>query len=160
MTGSNATLSGAIKSLLEQLGAGLQVFRSVAPPKAHMPFCVITEDVSWLVLNHGDTDVTTEMPVREQVQVDIYQALRGPDGERTENVELEHNICFALLNTRLPTWVNHVYGVRILNRSTATGDAATSNVRRTILTLEVDWVFAERTPDPRRVSDGRQRTRS
>ena len=146
---SNVTLAGAIKAVLEQLGLGIQAFRSLAPPKAHLPFCVITEDVAWSALYNGDTDLNPEMNVREQVQVDIYQQLRDPDGTRTENPDLEDLVCYALHTTRLPTWVNHVYGVRILMRSTGVGEAD-SNVRRTILTLEIDRSFEARTALARR----------
>jgi hypothetical protein len=146
---SNATLSGAIKTVLEQAGLGLQVFRSLAPPKAHMPYCVVTEDVAWTLGYNGDTDLNPEDQVREQVQVDIYQQLRASDGTRTEDVYLEDSICHLLNRTRLPTWVHPVYGVRILTRSTGVGDADT-NVRRTIVTLEIDRLFEARTPPPRR----------
>jgi hypothetical protein len=142
---SNATLSGAIKTVLEQAGLGLQVFRSLAPPKAHMPYCVVTEDVAWNAGHNGDTDLNPETLVREQAQVDIYQQLRGSDGTRTENVYLEDTVCHILHRTRLPTWVHPVYGVRILTRSTGVGDAST-NVRRTIVTLEIDRLFEARTP--------------
>ena len=74
---------------------------------------------------------------REQVQVDIYQALRAADGTRTENPDLEDLVCWHLAQSKLPTWVNPVYGVSILTRSTQT-DQARSNVRRTIVTLQVD----------------------
>ena len=144
MTVSNATLSGAIKTVLEQGGWGLQVFRSLAPPKALMPFCVVTEDISWVALPDGDTDASDEMTIQEQAQIDIYQQLRGPDGTRTEVIGLEDEICFALRSTRLPTWTQHVYGVQILARSA--GSDTDTNVRRTIVTLQIDRLFAHRTP--------------
>ena len=145
MTTSNATLAGAIKTVLEQASLGLQVFRTLAPPKAKMPFCVVTEDVSWVALPDGDTDASDEMTVQEQVQVDIYQQLRTAEGTRTEVIGLEDIVCFLLRNTRLPTWVNHVYGVQILARSAGPASVGEVNVRRTIVTLQIDRLFANRT---------------
>ena len=149
MTTSNATLAGAIKTVLEQAGLGLSVYRMVAPPKAHLPFCVVLENVSWLPLPHGDTDVNPELTIRAQAQVDIYQELRAVDGTRTEDPDLEDEICLILHNTRLPTWVNHVNGVRILTRSAGLGETE-PNVRRTIVTLEIDWSFESRAASVRR----------
>ena len=133
----NVTLAGAIKSVIESLGLGVSAYRDMAPPKAVLPFCVITEGVAWNVVPMGDTDASSELTIREQVQVDIYQELRAADGTRTENPDLEDLVCFALQQTKLPTWVSIVYGVMILTRSTQT-DQARTNLRRTIVTLQVD----------------------
>ena len=133
----NATLAGAIKFVIESAGLGVSAFRDMAPPKASMPFCVITEGVAWNTVPMGDTDASDELTIREQVQVDIYQALRAADGTRTENPDLEDLVCWHLAQSKLPTWVNPVYGVSSLTRSTQTGQAR-SNVRRTIVTLQVD----------------------
>lgn len=138
---SNLTLAGSIKYVLENAGLGISGYRDMAPPKAPMPYCVITEGVAWNVVPSGDTDATDELRIREQVQVDIYQGLRGPDGTRIENPDLEDLVCFTLQQSKLPTWVNLVYGVMILTRSTQT-DQAQSNVRRTIVTLQIDRLLA------------------
>lgn len=142
MTTSNATLSGSIKTMIEQLSLGVQVFRDVAPPKAHLPFVVVTEGVTWRALHHGDTDASDGDTIREQAQLDIYQAKRAPDGTRIEDYDLEDEICYALGQTRLPTWVHHVDGVRVLMRSM--GDN-THNLRRTIVTIEIDRRYESRT---------------
>jgi hypothetical protein len=138
---SNATLAGAIKYVIESAGLGVSAYRDLAPPKASMPFCVITEGVAWNVLPHGDTDASDELSIRELVQVDIYQGLRSADGTRIENPDLEDLVCFTLQQSKLPTWVNLVYGVQVLTRSTQT-DQAQSNVRRTIVTLQIDRLLA------------------
>jgi hypothetical protein len=140
MTTTNATLSGAIKTVLEQLGLGVQVFRDVAPPKAHLPYVVVTENVAWRILHHGDTDASDEDTVREQAQLDIYQAKRAPDGTRIEDYGLEDEICHALQKTRLPTWVHHVDGLRVIMRSTG----EVSSLRRTIVTIEIDRRYVSR----------------
>jgi len=140
MTTTNATLSGAIKTVIEQLGLGVQVFRDVAPPKAHLPFVVVTENVAWQILYAGDTGANTESTIREHAQLDIYQAKRAPDGTRIEDYNLEDEICHQLQNTRLPTWVHHVDGLRVIMRST--GPQGT--LRRTIVTIEIDRRYVTR----------------
>lgn len=140
MTTTNATLTGAIKTVIEQLGLGVQVFRDVAPPRAHLPFVVVTEGVSWLILPHGDTDASDEDAIREQAQLDIYQAKRAPDGTRIEDYALEDEICHAVSQARLSTWVNKVDGVRVISRSVAPAD----QLRRTIVTIEVDRRYVSR----------------
>jgi hypothetical protein len=140
MTTTNATLSGAIKTVIEQLGLGVQVFRDVAPPKAHLPFVVVVEGISWQILGHGDTDASDESAVREQAQLDIYQAKRAPDGSRIEDYSLEDEICHALQNTRLPTWVHHVDGLRVIMRS----NGPVGTLRRTIVTIEIDRRYVSR----------------
>jgi hypothetical protein len=135
---SNATLAGAIKYTIEQLGLGVAGYRDLAPPKASMPFAVIVEGVAWTVVPTGDTDIAGELWVREQVQVDIYQGLRSQDGTRTEVIGLEDQVCAALHQSRLPSWTNVVSGVRVLTRSSVVDD----NVRRTIVTLEIDRTLA------------------
>jgi hypothetical protein len=140
MTTSNATLSGAIKTTVEQLGLGVQVFRDVAPPKAHLPFVVVTEGVTWRILPHGDADSGGEDAIREQAQLDIYQAKRAPDGTRIEDYALEDEICHALQHSRLPTWVHHVDGLRVIMRSTG----PVTSLRRTIVTIEIDRRYVSR----------------
>jgi hypothetical protein len=140
MTTSNATLSGAIKTVIEQLGLGVQVFRDVAPPKAHLPFVVVTEGVTWQILRHGDTDASDEDTIREQAQLDIYQAKRAPDGTRIEDYALEDEICHVLQKTRLPTWVHHVDGLRVIMRSTG----QPGSLRRTIVTIEINRRYVSR----------------
>jgi hypothetical protein len=144
VTTSNATLAGSIKTAIETAGLGVQVFRTMAPPGAHLPFCVVQEGIAWATWVQGDTDALDETTVREQVQVDIYQGLRGPDGQRTEDPNLEDRICFVLGKTRLPTWVHHVFGVTVIARSRVV-DEGDSNVKRTIVTLQVDRMFEART---------------
>jgi hypothetical protein len=145
VTTSNATLSGSIKNELETAGLGVSVFRSVAPPKAHLPFCVVTEGIAWATWDQGDADALDELTVREQVQVDVYQGLRASDGTRTEETDLEDQICYLLSKTRLPTWVYHVFGVRVIARSHVVGEDTEDNVKRTIVTLQVDRMFVPRT---------------
>lgn len=144
MTTSNATLSGALKTEIEQLGLGVQVFRDVAPPKAHLPFVVVTENIAWTILHHGDTDASDEDTIREQVQLDIYQAKRAPDGARVENYYLEDEICHTVSKTRLPTWVHHVDGCRVLMRSVG----PLGSLRRTIVTIEIDRRYVSRISVP------------
>lgn len=140
---TNATLGGSIKYVIESAGLGVQVFRGIVPPKAHLPYCVVTEGITWNTWSQGDTDALDETTVREQVQLDIYQALRSADGERTEDPDLEDQICYLVSKSRLPTWVHHVYGIHILIRSH--GVESDTNIKRTIVTFEVDRMFVART---------------
>jgi len=133
-TVSNATVSGALKYVIESAGLGVTVFRDLAPPKAPLPLVVITEGVAWNVVPSGDTDAEGELRVREQAQVDIYQALRKPDGSRAEQIGLEDHICWLLHRTKLPSWLITCYGVQILTRSAQASD----NLRRTIVTVQID----------------------
>lgn len=139
MTTTNATLAGAIKTLLEQLGLGLSVFRDVAPPKAHLPFAVVTEGVSRVPVPTGDVSASDEIVLREQVQVDVWQGLRSPTGARIENYDLGAHVALALNNTRLPTWIHHVYGVRVLN--VVSGLSESRDLRRDTITAQVDRLF-------------------
>jgi hypothetical protein len=144
VTESNATLAGAIKTAVETAGLGVQVFRTMAPPGAHLPMCVVQEGIAWTPWGQGDTGALDETTVREQVQVDIYQGLRGPDGQRTEDPNLEDQICYVLTRSRLPTWIHHVFGVTVIARSRVVEDGD-SNVKRTIVTLQVNRMFETRT---------------
>ena len=138
MTTSNATLSGAVKYVLESAGLGLSVFRDVAPPKAHLPFAVVTEGVSRTPLPSGDVGATNELVLREQYQVDVWQALRSANGDRTENYDLFTHVAILLHNTKLPTWIHHVYGCRVLNVVSSLG---TPDLRRDVLTVQVNRRF-------------------
>lgn len=142
MTATNATLTGAIKTVIEGLGLGVQVFRDIAPPKAHLPYVVVTERVSYQVLPHGDTDATDELAIREQCQLDVWQPLRSSTGARVEAYDLADKIVLAMMTTRLPTWTNHVHGVRVLSATSGLSDSNT--LRRDIITAEVDRVLAAR----------------
>jgi hypothetical protein len=139
---TNATVSGAIKHLIESAGLGLTVFRDVAPPKAPLPMVVVTEGVAWVPVPNGDTDVEGELLVREQAQVDIYQALRNPDGSRAERIGLEDSVCLLLHRSKLSSWLVACYGVRILTRSSQAAD----NLRRTIVTVQIDRQLAVPAP--------------
>ena len=136
---TNATVSGAIKYVIESAGLGVTVFRDLAPPKAPLPLVVITEGVAWNVLPGGDTDIEGELRIREQVQVDIYQALKAADGSRAEQIGLEDHICWLLHRTKLPSWLITCYGVQIMTRSSQPGD----NLRRTIVTVQIDRLLAD-----------------
>ena len=131
---TNATVSGALKYVIESAGLGVTVFRDLAPPKAPLPLVVITEGVAWNVIPGGDTDVEGELRIREQAQVDIYQGLRKPNGDRAEVIGLEDHICWLLHRTKLPSWLITCYGVQILTRSAQASD----NIRRTIVTVQID----------------------
>lgn len=135
---SNATVSGAIKHVIESAGLSVTVFRDVPPPKAPLPLCVVTEGVAWNILPSGDTDVEGELRVREQAQVDIYQALKAPDGSRVERIGLEDSICVLLHRTKLDNWLEYCLGVQILARSSHLAE----NLRRTIVTVQIDRVLA------------------
>jgi hypothetical protein len=139
MTTSNATLAGAIKTVLEQGGLGVSVYRDVAPPRASLPFVVVTEGVSWIPLPSGDYDASNELVVREQVQVDVWQALRSATGTRIEVYDLGAQVVALLHNTRLPTWIHHVFGVRVLNKVSGLSDDST--LRRETVTAQVDRLF-------------------
>jgi len=136
---TNATVSGALKYVIESAGLGVTVFRDLAPPKAPCPLVVITEGVAWNALPHGDTDAEGELVIREQAQVDIYQALRHGDGTRAEVIGLEDHICWLVARTKLPSWLITCYGVQILTRSS---QAPTDNLRRTIVTVQIDRLLA------------------
>jgi hypothetical protein len=140
---SNATVSGALKYVIESAGLGVTVFRDLAPPKAPCPLVVITEGVAWNVVPSGDTDAEGELRVREQAQVDIYQALKHPDGTRAETIGLEDHICWLMHRTRLPSWLITCYGVQILTRSS---QQPSDNLRRTIVTVQIDRVLANPVP--------------
>lgn len=136
---SNATVSGALKYVIESAGLGVTVFRDLAPPKAPCPLVVITEGVAWNVVPSGDTDAEGELRIREQAQVDIYQALKRPDGERAEIIGLEDHICWLMHRTKLPSWLITCYGVQILTRSS---QHPSNNLRRTIVTVQIDRLLA------------------
>jgi len=140
---TNATVSGALKYVIESAGLGVTVFRDLAPPKAPCPLVVITEGVAWNVIPSGDTDAEGELRVREQAQVDIYQALKRPDGTRAETIGLEDHICWLMHRTRLPSWLITCYGVQILTRSS---QQPSDNLRRTIVTVQIDRVLANPAP--------------
>jgi hypothetical protein len=137
---SNATVSGALKYVIESAGLGVTVFRDVAPPKAPCPLVVITEGVAWNVVPSGDTDAEGELRIREQAQVDIYQALRKGDGTRAEIIGLEDHICWLMHRTKLPSWLITCYGVQILTRSSQT---PSHNLRRTIVTVQIDRLLGK-----------------
>jgi hypothetical protein len=138
-TTSNATVSGALKYVIESGGLGVTVFRDLAPPKAPCPLVVITEGVAWNILPHGDTDAEGELVIREQAQVDIYQALKRPDGNRAEQIGLEDRICWLVARSKLPSWLITCYGVQILTRSS---QRPSDNLRRTIVTVQIDRLLA------------------
>lgn len=137
-TTTNATVSGALKYVIESAGLGVTVFRDLAPPKAPLPLVVIIEGVAWNVIPSGDTDIEGELRIREQAQVDIYQALKHPDGSRAEQIGLEDRICWLVSRTKLPSWLISCYGVSILTRSSQGAD----NLRRTIVTVQIDRLLA------------------
>lgn len=98
----SATLSGAFKTALEQMGLGLAFYRGEAPPGTLLPYGVLTEmpAVSEPAGDFGDPD-GVPVEVRQQVQVDVWQAHRTPDGAVAEDRLLAGRVVRSLRGLRL-----------------------------------------------------------
>lgn len=112
----NATVAGAVKTAVETAGLGLAAYRDRVPAQAALPYCLIHEGIGTTVMMHGDTDdPNRDEALREQMQLDLWQAKRDPrTGATIERYDLPDRLIFALHGTLLPTSPTHVYGMRVL----------------------------------------------
>lgn len=136
----SGTLAGAVKAVVEAAGLGLPCYRDRAPADAPLPFAVITEGIGRVAEPSGDFgDPAREHEVREQVQVDVWQAWKAADGTRLERYGLAEAVGRALHGATLPTvlggrcWPPRVVASGRLGP--AAGDPA--NLVRDTLTVEV-----------------------
>lgn len=98
----SATLSGALKAALEQKGLGIAFYRDEAPAGTDLPYGVLTElpGIAEPAGDFGDPD-GVPMEVRQQVQVDVWQAWRTPAGAVAEDRLLAGRIVRSLRGLRL-----------------------------------------------------------
>lgn len=82
----SATLGGAFKAALESKGLGIAFYRDEAPPGTDLPYGIVTElpAVSEPAGDFGDPD-GVDVEVRQQVQIDVWQAWRTPAGAVAED---------------------------------------------------------------------------
>jgi hypothetical protein len=74
-----ATVSAAVKARLESQGLSLAVYRGGAPANASYPHVVVHEGIGTVELAEASGDLgdpATEVTVREELQVDLYQLAR------------------------------------------------------------------------------------
>lgn len=95
------TTAGAAKALIEGAGLGIAAYRDAAPPGAPLPYAVIQEGIALSNESSGDFGAAegTGVPdeVREQFQVDLYQAKRNlREQTRTEHYRLPSLLRAAL----------------------------------------------------------------
>ena len=87
----SATVAGAVKARLESLGMGMSAFRDVAPPNQPLPYWTVQEGIGRAPEPAGDFgDPDNPGEVREEVQVDLWQARRKADGTSAEDYTLVH----------------------------------------------------------------------
>lgn len=93
----SATLSGAFKAALESKGLGIAFYRGEAPAGTDLPYGVLTElpGVSEPSGDFGDP-AGVPMEVRQQMQVDVWQAWRTPAGAVAEDRLLAGRVVAAL----------------------------------------------------------------
>ena len=98
----SATLSGALKAALEQMGLGIAFYRDEAPPGTDLPYGILTEmpAVSEPAGDFGDPD-GVPVEVRQQVQVDVWQPWRTAAGAVAEDRLLAGRVVRALRGLRL-----------------------------------------------------------
>jgi hypothetical protein len=81
------TLSGAIKARVESGGLRLSVYRDLPPDGTPLPYAVCTEGIARPIEPNGDAGAQLE--TREEVQLDVWQALTDPTTRaRTERPNL------------------------------------------------------------------------
>lgn len=138
----SATVSGAVKAVVEAAGLGLAAYRDRAPEGTSLPYVTVQEGLDRAVMatgDHGDPD--GDMDVRELVQVDLWQQRLHPaTGQRLEDYLLPGRLVRALHGAHLPdVGAGRVFKTSVqssLRLSPGPGVEDTNLVRDT-LTLQV-----------------------
>jgi hypothetical protein len=138
VTTSNASVGGAIKTVIEQAGLGLAAYRDQPAARAPLAYCVVNDEVAAITLLHGDaSDPYRDEAVRREVQVDLWQSKRDPvTGTMVERYDLAERLMFVLHGSLLPTAPSHVFGCRVTGR-TRLADPDTNLVHH-VIAMEVD----------------------
>lgn len=111
-----STTGGALKAYIESLGLGLSAYRDTIPEEATKPYVQIHEGIAISPESSGDFgDMNASIEVREEVQLDLYQAHRNDAGAIVESYTLPDALARKLRGAHLATAPKHVYGVRVLS---------------------------------------------
>ncbi len=128
-----ATTGGAVKAGIEQAGLGVPVFRDRAPDTKPdgtdfpLPFVVVFEGITRTPVRTGDNKSKRMI---EQVQVDLYENIKNPDGSRAESYTLASDLSRALANLSLPDAPFHIFASRLFN-SFRVPSEETNSIRNT-----------------------------
>jgi hypothetical protein len=134
-----ATLTGALKPIIEAAVPTVTVYRGEAPEGAAMPHVVIRERISLVPRANGDFGkASAERWAAEEIQVDVWQQFRTPSTLAiVEDPDLADGVWKALhgavIGAAAPT---QVMGVRVTgSRRLPDPDP---NVRRDVLSVTVE----------------------
>lgn len=137
----SATLSGALKALVESAGLGLPVYRDRPPAGAPLPYALVTEGIASAPEPTGDfTDPAREHEVREQAQVEVVQAWKAGDGSRLERYGLAQAVARALHGrTPQPVLGGRCWPVSVVAGPTRqpVGPGEDDNLIREVMTVQV-----------------------
>lgn len=139
----SATTAGAFKALIEAAGLGIAVYRDQAPAEAPLPFAVVHEAIGIAPLSGDFGKDGGTLYVREQVQIDLYQAKKHPATGRTiEDYGLPRSLLSLLRGSLLPnpptrSWPLVLKDARRLPVSEPVAGVSGSNIVRTVATVEL-----------------------
>lgn len=136
-----ATISGAVKSVVEGLGLGLACYRDGAPsrdglPAPTLPYVTVQERIAASLDADGTFDAGVNHTLRETVQVNLWQQWRNPQtGAPAESYTLARALLQGLRAASLTGLPFRVYGSRA--EATARLLESEENVVHDVLTLTV-----------------------
>lgn len=110
----SATIANALKQRIETAGLGLSAYRDAAPTDQIVPFVTIDDGI--IFTPEGYDDGGRDSVGIQTVQVDLWEAWRGVDGEPLESPTLADRLVRVLHGARLDSAPARVYGVSVLSR--------------------------------------------
>ena len=144
----SATVSGAIKSVIESGGLSIIAYRDAAPSRPDpvtgdpvvavaLPYVTVRERIGMSVDRDGAFDRGVPHTVTETVSVDLWQQWRDPATGKSggESYDLADRLARLLHGAALPSAPTRVYGVRVAGRTRLLESEA--NVVHDIITLTV-----------------------
>ena len=111
-----ATISGALKALIESLGLSLPAFRDLAPKGQSYPYASIQEGID--IGSEPTANVYSgDRGVVETAQVTLWDQLQSPNSHaQTESYTLPDALHAGLNGARLPMAPSKVYGLKVVGR--------------------------------------------
>jgi hypothetical protein len=139
-----ATIAGALKQLIEAAGLGVAAYRGKAPTDAALPYVVIRERLDISPEESFNAYDDPEGHVREDVQLDLWQAYRAQNGAIAESPTLPDALARALHGKRLASAPVHVSGMRVLSGPVRLPIEEDANRVHDVITLEIARVLQPR----------------
>lgn len=108
----SASTAGALKAFVEQQHLRLSVYRDRARADTPLPYATVRERISLVPERSGDFG-DGRPAVREQVQLDVWQAWRAVDGSLAESYTLVDDLVALLHGAQLRTAPKRTYAVSV-----------------------------------------------